>query len=630
METTNTTTLPVVNTGYERKKWWQYVQIALDSLSWSLALPLGFFLRYGGQLEQINPTGITVVVLTAIIVQIGLGALFGLYRGRYSYGSFAEGKILYPVTLAVTVFMLLALLLFAWHISVPRSVILIAFPFALLLMMVMRYLKRIVEDYTNRPSYEHTEPVIVYGGGFVGRSFVSNLMSDSKSTYRPVAIVDDDPSLRNARIQSVAVMGTGKDLETLVKRYHATKVFVAMTDIKDSKLSNISQRMHELGVDVHRVKNMISNIAGLNDESVKDVNRHILEGIRGKIDYQIRTEDIKAYITGKRVLVTGAGGSIGSELCRQIHEFEPAELMMLDRDETLLMETRYTIWGDSNLNDPSVVLADIRDRGALEKVFTERQPEVVFHAAALKHVTALEAYPEEAWKTNTLGTKNVLEAASKVNVEAFVNISTDKAADPTTALGQSKLSAEMLTAWYGEQTGKRYVSVRFGNVFGSRGSIKPLFTRQIMDGGPITVTDPDATRYFMLIPDACLLVMTAGAIGAPGEVMVLDMGKPVKIYSVAENLIRTYERYDVNIAVTGLRPGEKRDEVLFGSSEDFRVSDKNSFISHTRAIPLDPEHLDYSKWYKHYLDDRTYGRDSSGQLHAQKMAHRTEISQEQS
>jgi FlaA1/EpsC-like NDP-sugar epimerase len=605
-ENVNTTTVPIVNTGYERKTWWKYVQVLLDSVAWMVALPIGFALRYGGHLGAISPSGILIVIATAIALQIGIGAACGLYRGRYSYGSFAEGKILYPVTVVVTVLMLGILLMFAWHIDVPRSVILIAFPFALLLMMVLRYIKRIIEDFTNRPSYEHSEPVIVYGAGFVGRALVSNLMSDTNGTYRPVAIVDDDPSLRNARIQSVSVLGTGADLPSLVKRYHATKVFVAMTDIRDTKFSRIRQSMRELGVDVYRVKNILSNISGLNEDNVKDINRHVIEGIRGKIDYQIKDEDIRSYITGKRVLVTGAGGSIGSELCRQIVDYNPSELMMLDRDETLLMDTRYTIWGDSNLNDPSVILADIRDQDALHKVFSERKPEVVFHAAALKHVTALEAYPEEAWKTNTLGTRNVLQAASEVEVEVFVNVSTDKAADPTTALGQSKLTAEMLTSWFGDQTGKRYVSVRFGNVFGSRGSIKPLFTRQIMDGGPITVTDMEATRYFMLIPDACLLVMTAGAIGAPGEVMVLDMGEPVKIYNVAENLIRTYERYDVEIKVTGLRAGEKLDEVLFGQSEDFEVSDRNPFISHTHAEPKSPASLDYSAWYENYLDHRTY------------------------
>ena len=238
------------------------------------------------------------------------------------------------------------------------------------------------------------------------------------------------------------------------------------------------------------------------------------------------------------MLVTGAGGSIGSELCRQISEFEPETLMMLDHDETLLMETKVSITHESSLDDDRIILADIREGDNLLEIFRDRRPEVVFHAAALKHVSALEAYPQEAWKTNSLGTLNVLRAAEAVGVKTFVNVSTDKAADPKTALGQSKRVAERLTAYFGEKTGNTYVSVRFGNVFGSRGSIKPLFTKQILSGGPITLTDKRATRYFMLITDACLLVMLAGAIGRPGEVMVLDMGQPVKILDVRRRCAR--------------------------------------------------------------------------------------------
>ena len=258
--------------------------------------------------------------------------------------------------------------------------------------------------------------------------------------------------------------------------------------------------------------------------------------IRGEINYDVDTEVLRSYLQGKRVLVTGAGGSIGSELCRQIHEYDPELLMMLDRDETLLMETKLSITGESSLDDERIILADIREGENLRNIFLERKPQVVFHAAALKHVSALEAYPEEAWKTNSLGTLNVLYAAQAADVETFVNVSTDKAADPKTALGQSKRTAECLTSWLDSRQGRlmyRFDSVTF---FGSRGSIKPLFTQQILNGGPITLTDENATRYFMLITDACLLVMLAGAIGHPGEVMVLDMGEPVFIYDVAHEM----------------------------------------------------------------------------------------------
>ncbi|GGH59180.1 nucleoside-diphosphate sugar epimerase/dehydratase [Rothia aerolata] len=603
-----TQSLPVVYSGSsERKPWWRFVQMLLDALAWLIALPIGFFLRYGDA-DLINPLGFTIVLALAIVIQLVLGFILGLYRNRYSYGSFAEGKILFPVVVVDVVIIQAALLLFAWHIDVPRSVVIIAFPFAVIAMMIMRYAKRIVEDITNRPDTLLSEPVIVYGGGFVGRSLISSLMSDPESKYRPVAIVDDDPALRNARIHSVNVKGTGSDLAQLVQKLGVKKVFFAMSNPNDKLYERVALKMRELEVEVNKITGMISDVTGEHDAESEDANRMILEGVRGKIDYDINDSDISAYITGKRVLVTGAGGSIGSELCRQIVKYSPAELLLLDHDETLLMESKYSLMGSTALDDDCIILADIRDREALAAVFDERRPEVVFHAAALKHVSALEAYPKEAWKTNTLGSRNVLEAASKVDVDVFVNVSTDKAADPTTALGQSKRTAEMLCSWYGKKTGKRYVSVRFGNVFGSRGSVKPIFTQQIKDGGPITVTHPEATRFFMLIPDACLLVMLAGAVGNSGDVMVLDMGKPVRIYDVAENLRRLYERYDVDIEITQMRPGEKLEEVLFGKDEVMQQSEKNRFISHAQAPALDPLSLDYASWHENYLRHRGYER----------------------
>lgn len=609
MASPTTQSIPVVEQpNTDRKPWWRFVQMFLDALAWLIALPIGFFLRYGDA-DLINPSGLVIVAALAVLIQLGLGYTLGLYRNRFSYGSFSEAMLLYPVVVVDIIVIQIVLLLFAWHIDVPRSVVIIAFPFAIMAMMIMRYAKRIVEDIMNRPDSEKSEPVIVYGGGFVGRSLVASLMSDPESQYMPVGIVDDDPALRNARIHSVNVIGRGTDLPTLVKRYGVSKVFYAMSDPHEKSFERLALKMRELDVQVHKITGMISELTAGSDGEPEDANRMIIEGVRGKIDYDINDEDISSYITGRRVLVTGAGGSIGSELCRQIIKYNPEELMLLDHDETLLMESKYSLLGSTALDDNCIILADIRDTEAIDAVFEERRPHVVFHAAALKHVSALEAYPKEAWKTNTLGTKNVLEAAASVEVEVFVNVSTDKAADPTTALGQSKRTAEKLTSWFGQQTGRRYVSVRFGNVFGSRGSVKPIFTQQIKDGGPITVTHRDATRFFMLIPDACMLVMLAGSIGNSGDVMVLDMGKPVRIYDVAENLRRLYERYDVDIEITQMRPGEKLEEVLFGKDEKMEQSEKNPYISHAQTPPLSPEELDYSTWHTNYLASRGYQRD---------------------
>lgn len=604
-----TASLPLVSTSPERKSWWKYVQMALDSLAWLVALPAAFILRYGMDLTQIDVGGLVTFALLAILFQVAGGLMIGLYRGRLSYGSLEESLKLYPLVAMSTIMLQAILFLSSRSFGVPRSVAIIALPIALLLMMGFRYIKRIYEEINNRPTGEGLQRALVYGAGFVGRNLVSSLMSDPKAKYLPVAIVDDDPTMRNARIHSVKVEGTSADLPQLVKRYNVDKLFIAIgEEISERRLVRVSQAMRELGVEVTRISSAVPDTVKQEGRSFESNERELLEKIRGQIDYKIDNSLIEGYVKGRRVLVTGAGGSIGSELCRQIMFYEPAELMMLDRDESLLMDTRYSLTGLSSLDDPSVILADVRDYEALEAVFVERQPEVVFHAAALKHVSALEAYPKEAYKTNTVGTANVLKASAHVDVDVFVNISTDKAADPTTALGQSKRSAEMLTSWYGQATGRRYVSVRFGNVFGSRGSIKPLFTKQIMDGGPITVTDREATRYFMLIPDACLLVMLAGAIGEQGEVLVLDMGEPVKILTVAENMRRLYERYDVAIEVIGLRAGEKRDEVLFGEGEKHLPSKENGHIMRAASPALDPATLDYGAWLANYRAHRGYNR----------------------
>ena len=325
-----------------------------------------------------------------------------------------------------------------------------------------------------------------------------------------------------------------------------------------------------------------------------DLREVSIEDLIGRHPVDTEVESIAGYLTGKRVLVTGAGGSIGSVLCREILKFAPAELIMLDRDETGLQATQILISGHGLLDTKDVVLADIRDSPTLEKIFVERQPEVVFHAAALKHLPMLEQYPSEAWQTNVLGTLNVLNAARAIGVSTFINVSTDKAANPSSVLGHSKRAAEKLTAWAAEETGQTYLSVRFGNVIGSRGSMLPTFTSLILAGGPLTITHPDVTRFFMTIQEACQLVVQAGGIGRPGEVLILDMGEPVRILDVAKQMIAMSGR-DIKIVFTGLRHGEKLHEELLGEGEqDSRPLHPK--ISHTKVPSLNPAHLDKQEW----------------------------------
>ncbi|MEA2932686.1 MAG: hypothetical protein QOI56_1471, partial [Actinomycetota bacterium] len=301
---------------------------------------------------------------------------------------------------------------------------------------------------------------------------------------------------------------------------------------------------------------------------------------------QIETDlgAIAGDLAGKRVLVTGAGGSIGSELCRQLDRFDLGELMMLDRDESALHAVQLSLRGRATLDSPELILADLRDADTVRAVFAARRPEVVFHAAALKHLPLLESHPGEAVKSNIWGTLTVLEAAH--GVERFVNISTDKAADPCSVLGYSKRITERLTSHFSVTTGRAYLSVRFGNVLGSRGSVLTTFNQQVDRGGPVTVTHPDVTRYFMTVEEAVQLVIQAGAIGRPGEALVLDMGSPVSIAEVARLVAARSER-PVTIEFTGLRPGEKLHEVLLAADE-VDVRPAHPLISHVPVPPLDP------------------------------------------
>ncbi len=584
---------PHINTpSAEKPVAWLWIQMILDSAAWIVAMCVAVLLRYEMNVQFVSVGGLVITCAVAVACQMVVGFSFALYKGRYSFGSFEEAKLLVVVTVIVTAILEVVLLVFGVAMGIPRSIGFIAFPFACLFMAAFRYLKRMYQESTAKPGAE-AQHVVVFGAGYLGTFLVHRMMQDPSSEFLPVALIDDDPAKKHLRISSVPVMGTLHDVAHVLEATRSAVLIVAISDVEPRLMRRVSDAVAGTNTRVMTVP-PITDMLTANKQSV-DLRDIAMEDLIGRRPVDIHVDAIAGYVTGKRVLVTGAGGSIGSELCRQLVGFEPAELIMLDRDETGLQSTQISITGRGLLDGNDTVLADIRDTESLEHIFERRQPEVVFHAAALKHVSLLEQFPDEAWKTNVMGTLNVLNAAAKVDVDVFVNVSTDKAANPTTALGHSKRVAEKLTAWMAGQTGKRYASVRFGNVFGSRGSMLPLFAEQIRQGGPITVTHPEATRYFMTIPEACQLVIQAGAIASGGEVLILDMGEPVRILDIAERLRAMSGREDVEIVITGLRHGEKLHEDLIGAGE----SDERPLhpkISHARAERLDPAHLDRHVW----------------------------------
>jgi FlaA1/EpsC-like NDP-sugar epimerase len=359
---------------------------------------------------------------------------------------------------------------------------------------------------------------------------------------------------------------------------------VAIPSASSGLIRVLSDQATRAGLDI-RVLPQTSELLQQPSVRVSDVRTVTERDLLGRHVIETDVEAIAGYITGRRVLVTGAGGSIGSELCRQIHRFTPAKLVMLDRDESGLHELQLSMEGRALLDKRTLVVCNIQDVDALDDVFREHRPEVVFHAAALKHLPLLEMWPAEAIKTNVIGTRNLLAASMKFGVGRLVNISTDKAADPVSVLGYTKRIAERLTSATTAPAGAVYMSVRFGNVLGSRGSVLITFRAQILAGGPVTVTDPDVTRYFMTVQEAVQLVIQAGAIGGSGEVLVLDMGSPARIAEVARRLVEESNR-PIEILFTGLRPGEKLHEVLFEEGEP-DIRPQHQLISHVQVPPID-------------------------------------------
>lgn len=567
--------------------------LAGDALIWLLVIPFAAWLRYEFSVPSMNWLPLLLLAGGAVLLQAGLGFVLGLYRGRHDEGSFDEVRLLtLIVALTGAVLSVITILLNIAH-HVPRSAGVIATPIALIGMFALRYLYRMDRESRMSPTQgDGHERTIVYGAGYLGETMVRRMKTDAASTMEPVALIDDAPAMASRVIRGVRVMGTREDLPAVVEKTGATQLILAFANPDSDQVREISDRAAELGLRTRVLPPFDEVVAGRT--KLSDLRDISIEDLIGRHPVDTKVESVADYVAGKCVLITGAGGSIGSELCRQVLKYAPSEVIMLDRDETLLQMAQLGTAGHGLLHTRDVVLADIRDLDSLRAIFQERRPEVVYHAAALKHLPMLEQYPTEAWQTNVLGTLNVLTAANEIGVERFINISTDKAANPTSVLGHSKRLAEKLTSSFAERTGRPYVSVRFGNVIGSRGSMLPTFRALIEQGKDLTLTHPDVTRYFMTIPEACQLVVQAGAIGSPGEVMILDMGEPVKILDIAQRMIDMSGK-DIAIKITGLREGEKMHEELIGEGET-DVRPYHPKISHAHVGSFAPEDLDRDAW----------------------------------
>ena len=567
------------------------VQVAGDAVALFVGLFTAMILRFEGEGSLLDFGAFsTADFLVGAAVAIGLLVVVNLaarrLQGRIRYGSFEDILRLIAVFVIAAAAMVVVNLA-AGEVLLPDSVVIGGAVVGFALAAGLRFAWRLDYERRKRPSGD-VRPVIVFGAGDGGEQTVTAMLRDPDSPYLPVAMLDDDPSKARYTVRGVRVAGDRHDMATVAERFGADVLIIALPGAG----SELIRELARLGADAGLQILVLPPVSDLFDGTVgvSDIRPVTEADLLGREMVETDLASIAGYLRDRRVLVTGAGGSIGSEICRQVSVFGPAELVMLDRDESALHALQLGLDGRAMLDSRNLVVADIRDRERMLDVFEEHEPHVVFHAAALKHLPLLEMHPCEAVKSNVHGTLNVLDAAGATGVTHFVNISTDKAADPTSVLGYSKRVAEGLTAGAAERYPGTFLSVRFGNVLGSRGSVLTGFRAQIEAGGPVTVTDPDVTRYFMTVSEAVQLVVQAGAVGCDGEALVLDMGEPVRIDDVARQLAAQSTR-PIEIVYTGLRPGEKLHEVLLAEGEaDERPA--HPLISHVPVPALAPSDLD--------------------------------------
>jgi FlaA1/EpsC-like NDP-sugar epimerase len=545
--------------------------LTIDVLLIALSMWLAFLFRFEWTIPQRYLGDLWILILIALGMKIPIFYLQGLYQLSWSYVSVQEllsvfKGVLYSSFLLGTAFFILRPVF--PELAFPRSILFIDFLLALFFIGGFRSAKRVWLQFVKNFPLGGKRTLIV-GAGDAGEQLLRSMLKSSNTNYLPIGFVDDDPAKQGTSIQGVKVLGTREEIPQLVGDHDIEELLIAIP----SSSPKVIKETVELGRRA-RVKSMkiLPDISELLSGSVglADVREVQLEDLLEREPVRIDTHEIENYLKDKAVLVTGAAGSIGSELCCQSVRFQPKKLIMLDHEETGLFEINRKIEDKFPKLDRVAILGDVKDEGKMRRVFTQHSPQVVFHAAAYKHVGMMKEHPDEAVKNNVFGTLTVGKAAIEAGAERFILISTDKAVNPVGIMGMSKRVAEMVIQDLGHRGPTNFSAVRFGNVMGSRGSVIPIFKEQIKHRGPVTVTNPEMRRYFMMTSEAVLLVLQAGAIGKGGEVFVLDMGEPVNILDLAREIIKLsgYEPdKDIPISLIGAGEDEKMFEDILTAEE---------------------------------------------------------------
>ena len=559
-----------------------------DGLLLSLALYGAFLLRFEGSIPRQHLSDLGFYILIALGVKLPVFYLLGLYRMSWPYVSFNDlVSIFKAATLSSIILGAIFFILRGEDLleTLPRSALISDYFLTLFAIGALRSTKRIYSGLITGFSSQG-QRVLIVGAGDSGEQIVRAMLHESRSRYSPIGFVDDDSAKQGIAIHGVRVLGRRAEIPQLISKHDVQQMLIAMPSIPSRVIRDTVDLGRRAGLKQIKIlpgfHELVTGSIGLAD--IREVE---LEDLLGREPVQIEVQQIEGYLRDRVVLITGAAGSIGGELCRQVAKFNPRKLIALDQDETGLFHMENDLRQKSSDLEIETIITDIRDRPKINRVFSQGRPQVVFHAAAYKHVPMMELHPDEAVKNNIFGTLVVAEAAQECQVETFVLISTDKAVSPTSVMGATKRVAETLIKALDPHGKTRFTAVRFGNVLGSRGSVIPTFQDQINRGAPVTVTHKDMTRYFMITSEAVLLVLQAGAMGKGGEVFVLDMGEPVRIVDLAREMIRLsgYEPdIDVPIVFTGPRPGEKFSEELL-TAEEGTVATRHQkiFVAHLNS-----------------------------------------------
>lgn len=586
--------------------------IIVDILSIIFSLYGSLILRFEGLLEQTYISNINSVLLIVIILNIAILFLMKMYKSLWQFASVTE---LFNVITSSILCSLVNIVIFEIaNKDLPEACYFLYFLLLTLCLGITRFSYRFIRMYKSHivpKSRRELQKVMIIGAGLAGEKTYQEITYNPSVYKKVVCFIDDDKSKQGRRIHDVTVYGGREKIIEAAKKFGVEEILLAMPSGNRKEVADILNICKETKCQIKKLPGIYQMING--DIHISDFKDVEIQDLLGREPIKVNIEDIIRYVTGKVVMVTGGGGSIGSELCRQIAASGPKQLIIVDiyennaYDIQLELKHKYP-----NLNLETII-ASVRNSKKMDKLFEKYQPDIVYHAAAHKHVPLMEDSPNEAVKNNVFGTLNVVKAADKYKTKKFILISTDKAVNPTNIMGATKRICEMIVQSYNKQSQTEYVAVRFGNVLGSNGSVIPLFKKQIKEGGPVIVTHPDIIRYFMTIPEAVSLVLQAGAYAKGGEIFILDMGEPVKIADMARNLIKLsgYEPdVDIKIEYTGLRPGEKLYEELLMKEEGLQDT-PNHLIHIGKPIALD-ETTFFNKLID--LKEAVYKEDSNVQL----------------